>query len=462
MSNFVSLYTGLTAIRAAQTGLDTASHNVANVNTAGYTRQRVDLASRAPFYSFAGPVGTGVDVAGIARTRDAFLDARFRTVTAESTWHGTTTELLTRTEAVLAEPDNGVSDQLGALWDAFEDLGSDPADGAARQQVVSTLGLLAARVRAVAVGWDQLAEDTTRRLQGAVEEANDLLVQVADLNRRIGDMGLRDGHPNDLDDQRDLALDRLAGLLGAVVSPQEDGSVRVTLPRTDGPGEVALVDGVVAQALALEGKAITVDDGGGPVEVAGRGETFALQEWLVSALPGRQARLEVFVADLADALNGRHADGFDGYGDAGGDLLTLDPDAAAPTLRVAESVATDPRRLAAASQRPVAAHDGRNAERLAALRTDKLDGAATLDDRVTQQVVDLAAAVANSRRAADAQSSLAVAATTARQSVHGVSIDEEMVSVVSHQRALEAASRVMTAVDQALDTLVNRTGVVGR
>ena len=117
-----------------------------------------------------GPVGTGVDVAGITRIRDAFLDARYRTVTAELARHDTAYQLAGRVESVLGEPDNGLTAQLGALWDAFEDLALDPADGAARQAVVSQLSAFAARTQAVATGLDQLGSDVTAEQQAAAQQ----------------------------------------------------------------------------------------------------------------------------------------------------------------------------------------------------------------------------------------------------------------------------------------------------
>lgn len=462
MSSFVGLHTALSGLRAGQAGLDTATHNVANAHTPGYTRQRLDLQTRNPYFSPVGPVGTGVDVQGISRVRDAFLDARVRAVSAEFASSDTNAQLLRRAESVLGEPDTGLTAPLGAIWDSFEDLAMDPAEGASRQQVISALEAFTARVRGVAGGWDQLAVDTTRRLDGTVQEVNDLLTQVADLNRRIGDVSLRAGTPNDLLDQRDLAIDRLAAALGATVTTGTDGMVKVELPTTDG-ATVALVEGATARALSLAGEQVRVDVDGAPVAVRSGGEVGAMQTFLSRTLPERHAALDALMADLAGALNAQHAAGYDAEGNPGGDLLTFDAaTGAARSLRVPADLAADPRRIAAASAEPVATHDGRNAEALAALRTARADGQATFDGRLDAFVVDLASRVSTAGAAADAQASLSMAAANARSQTHAVSLDEEMVGVVAYQRMLEAASRVMTAVDQSLDVLINRTGIVGR
>lgn len=461
MSGFVGLHTALTGIRAAQVGLDTASHNVANAHTPGYTRQRVDLASRPPWQSPVGPVGTGVDVTGIGRLRDAFLDQRARLTAASAAGSGLRADLLDRAERLLGEPDHGVTAELTKLWDSFEDLANTPADSAARRGVVTSLQSVSARIRAVATAWDELAADTATRGETSVAEANDALNRIAALNDAVASATARGESPGDLQDERDLLADRLATLLGVTVRTDADGALAVHLD-----GE-QLVDGTVASTLALGGAPtyeLTTDAG---VTVTPGGEVGAVQQVLTVDLPALSGELDALAVDLADAVNTVHAGGWTtdpatGTDIPGGELLryTAGPGAAA-TLAAATEVVDDPRLLAPAAATPVAAHDGRTAAALAALR-DTAVGGSTIDERARQLTVGLAADVAAAGRTATADDGVRLAAAQARQSAHGVSLDEEMVSLVQHQRALEAASRVMTAVDQALDVLVNRTGLVGR
>ncbi|HEY8339183.1 MAG TPA: flagellar hook-associated protein FlgK, partial [Egibacteraceae bacterium] len=214
MSNFASLHTALTGLRASQVGLDTASHNIANANTVGFTRQRVVLTARPAYQSLVGPIGTGVQVSDIARTRDQFLDARVRAASASSANAGTTAELLGKLEDVLAEPENGITVELTELWAAFEDLGLDPSNAGARRQVISSLEALANRINTIDAGWAQLGADTEQRLAVAVDQVNDLLRDVAQLNQDIAATLAREGTPNDLLDARDVAIDELSRMLG--------------------------------------------------------------------------------------------------------------------------------------------------------------------------------------------------------------------------------------------------------
>jgi flagellar hook-associated protein 1 FlgK len=449
VSNFLSLNTALTGLRAAQVGMDTASHNVANANTVGFTRQRVNYVTRPAYASPVGPVGMGADVANITRTRDAFLDARVRSSGAVAGEFALHAELMGRLEGVLGEPENGVSGELSELWASFEDLALSPDDAAARRQVLSALGSLTARMRTVASVWDRLANDTGTRMDVTVEGVNDVLARVAALNKAIPDTLVREGTPNDLHDERDLLIDQLSSQLGVGVTYETDGTVTVQLDGVD------LVRGLTAARLQVQPDHRLSD---GTTVMNPGGELAAVRRFLEADLPATRGQLDALAFALGEALNAQHAQGLTTVGAAGAPLVA--GHASAATIAVALS---DPTGLAAGQgPAPVARHDGRNATALADLRTTPQSSGATIDEQLRELATGLGRDVAASTRAADAQEAIATAATIARQNVHGVSLDEEMVALMQFQRSLEAASRVMTAVDQALDVLINRTGLVGR
>lgn len=452
MSLFVGLNTGLTAIRAARAGLDTATHNIANAHTPGYTRQRVELVGATPFQSPNGPIGTGVEIQRIARLRDQFLDARMRTTSADFARLDTRAELLGNLEGATGEPSNGITTELTGLWDAFEDFALDPSDPAVRRQVLNQLDATAAAIRSVSTAWTQLGADTARRRDEGVLEVNDLLAQIADINVEVANADPK-RVSNDLLDRRDAMADRVAELTGATATLQTDGTLSLQVAGT------SLVTGSTAATLAVNGPDLEV--GGTVVTPAISGEVGALHAFVTVDLPARVGALDTFVETFADAVNTQHAAGYRADGSAGGPLFSYTPGAASATIGL---VVSAPEELAAAGSAPggvPGSHDGENAQRLADLRTTAVGGS-TLDARMNALVVDLGSQVAGANRAAEAAGDLAVAAQIARQSQHGVSLDEEMVDTVRYQRQLEAASRVMTAIDEALDVLVNRVGVVGR
>jgi flagellar hook-associated protein 1 FlgK len=452
MSHMVGLNTALTGIHAAQAGLNTVSHNIANAHTTGYTRQRVNQTTRLPWESPIGAIGTGT-AASVGRTRDAFLDARARATLASSGYTGRFSELLARTEGVLNEPDAGISTELGALWNSFEDLAATPDNVAARLQVQAALSATVGRIRTISQQWDRLSSDTATDLAVSVTEANDMLAELAELNRVIPRSGFKEGasQPSDLLDQRDILIDRLSASLGTTASYEADGTVTLRL------GGTAVVEGVTAKTLTSDANSDVYADG---VAVDVGGEAAAMQDFVQTELPARRAALDAVVVTLADGLNFQHSQGYRRDGAAGGALLSYGGPSASATLTVAIGAPGD---IAAAQFASAAAHDGGNAQALAALRsTPPSGGTQTVDDALRAMVIGLATGVASAKRIADSQDSLNVGAGIARQSAHGVSLDEEMVDLVKYQRALEAASRVMTAIDEALNKLVNNTGLVGR
>lgn len=452
MSDFLTLHTALSGILASRAGVETASHNVANAQSDGYTRQRVEQRSRsvgheAPY----GRVGTGAGIEGISRSRERFLDMRVRAGLGTMAGLEARTALLTRVEDALAEPDMGVGAALSATWGALEEMSLDPSDPAARRNVLANLENLTARIRTISAAWSQVGEDGLMSLGHHTNEVNQLLQEVAGINDAIR-RSTSLSPPNDLYDRRDSALDRLAELVGAVSVESENGMVRVSVQG------VGLVDGNDARSLVLDPGTGEVIHPSGVVLPVG-GEMAAIQDFLGDDLVARQTDLEDFVDSLITSLNDRHADGWRSDTDAGGDLLTVGSTAANLTVAI-----TDPDLLAASSQQgpPFPVHNGENAGWLAELRDDPVSGGQSLGQIWRTMVTDIGVSVQSSADAATAQGGLVDAAQLARQGAHGVSVDEEMVSLVQFQHAYSAAARVMSAVDELLDVLITRTGMVGR
>lgn len=455
MSDFISLYTAFSGLTAAQAGINTTSHNIANAATPGFTRQRIDLSSRMPYHQRFGITGQGVDVEQISRVRVAGLDTQVRTSASAQGRLDVLSNLLAGTEALMGEPNEGITAGMGGLWAAFDELSLDPPNSAARRNIISALEAVTTNIRNVAQKWELEAHSASNLLDDYVGETNSMLHEVAELNRLILSTSQDSGLPNDLLDQRDVLLDELANIAGVTVTTMDNGAARVSL---DG---LSLVSDTMVSPLTYDHGTHSITHSSG-AEVAVGGELAGFQSYLQNELPGFQGQLNTFVADLATALNGQHALGFTPDGTPGGALLTFIAGSEARSLTVAVS---DASQLAAAgSGAPVADYDGINVEALSALRHALAaeGGTANLDDSIRSLVSHVGELTAAATYGAESQNAMTAAAENARMQTHGVSIDEEMVNLITYQRAYEAAARVMTAVDESLDTLINRTGVVGR
>lgn len=456
MSNFVSLSTALSALRSAQTGIDVAAHNISNANTAGYTRQRVNLAASSPIQMQIGSMGTGVTVEGINRIRDTFLDMRLHASNSNLGALEVKADLLARTESLLGEPEFGITKELNEVWAAFDELSLRPTDKSVRLAVLTALDTLAGRTRTVSASLSALGADVGLQLKDAVAKANDELTQLADLNRSIASIqGGGDGVPNDLLDRRDVLVDSLSRTLGVTSTYAEDGSVKVNLSGFD------LVSGPRVNLLSLQPDNTIQHTTGTTLTTGGR--IRGLQDYVAAGtgvLAGVQARMESFVNELVTQINTQHDAGIDANGNSplGPPAVNLLLTGTAATLAVGF---TDPNLLAAATP-GAGGLDGTNALALGTLRTVPITGRPLVDEEVRGMITDLGAQVASARRQAAAEEGLNAAASAARRDHSAVSLDEEMVALMTFQRSYEAAARVATAVDEAISTVINRLGLVGR
>jgi len=440
----VGLYSALSGLQAAQLGLEVTSDNIANASSPNHTRLSLLLASRATSRLPFGEVGRGVDVEGIVRNRDTFLDSRVRTHLAAFSHLDTRSEILGRMEAASGEPYQGMTGALDDLWNAFEDLANDPPSSATRTTVIAALEELTNRIRSTATAWNTMERDAAIELGHRVDELNDLVGQVAELNVMVSEAG--DHPPPGLLDRRDALLDRMSELAGVTISDPGDGSARVSLNGT------ALVDQGTATSLTLDTGDYSVSVGSYDVEVAGL--IAGYQSVLTTDLPSLRTALNDFTEELATELNAAHAAGYTPSGASGGPLLSFVAGAAADSVSVAIS---DPSDLAAAGSSAAAEYDGENAQALADLRTALVasGGSASLPDELRALVLSLGAAASNARTSTEAQAELAVAAEEARLNAHGVSLDEEMVMLSQYQRSYEAAARVISTIDEMMETLIN-------
>ncbi len=235
-------------LHAAQAGLATTSHNIANVHTAAFSRQQAVQSTPLPAYTGSGFFGAGVSVATVRRVYSEFLEVELRASLARS---AAARELRTQLRALddlLADPAAGLAPALGEFFAAANAVAAHPADAASRQAMLSAAGALAARFQALDARFEAQREAIGRQLGDAVAAVNAYASRIADLNQRILYASAQGGAtraPNDLLDQRDALLRELNREVGARALAQSDGTVNVFLS-----GGQALVVGTRAYALA--------------------------------------------------------------------------------------------------------------------------------------------------------------------------------------------------------------------
>ncbi len=467
MSGFSTLNTGVSGLSAAQRAMDIAGQNVVNANTDGYSRQRVDLATAgttvsATFFTGNQPVLSGVSVEAITRIRDTFLESMRASAGGRQSALTAETSTLTAAQQLLSEPTGtGLQSTLDAFYSSWHDLALTPTDNAAGAVVLQ---------RGVAVT-DQLhsltsnlsAEWTTAHtaLANVVSQANQAASDLATLNAQIHASSVSGQSANDLLDRRDTLVRQLASLVGAQSQPADDGQVSVSV------GGVTIVAGSEAQQLTLAGApdiASAATDpptlmwGSTPVPVDS-GSAAGYLAAVKTDLPAMKGQIDAVAVALRDAVNSVHQTGYTSAGTTNTDFFS-GTDAA--TLQV---VPTAPGDLAVAAAAGVV--DGSVAASIGDLASDStssaaLGGSPGASEQWRQLTTALGVQVQSLQSASSVQDSVVAAADDAVQSSAGVNLDEEMTNMLLYQRAYEASARVITAVDGMLDTLINKTGLVGR
>ena len=244
ISTFMGLQTSLRGLLAEQRSLDVTSHNVANANTEGYSRQEATLQTADPLgLPPVGQLGTGVDVTGYKRIRDSFLDLQYRAQSMQVGAGTTRADGLDQVELRLGEPgDNGISARLNSFWGSWADLANSPESGAARQALIEDARTLVSSINSLDSGLQTVATQSAEELTSLTGNGGELQQmgrELAGLNAAIRDAQAVGGQPNDLLDRRDLLLDKLSGLAQVSVADNGSGSIRVTL----GGAATPLVDG---------------------------------------------------------------------------------------------------------------------------------------------------------------------------------------------------------------------------
>ncbi len=454
---FSSFNTALGALHYNRALMDVASSNIANSTTEGYARRRVEgetVSSVGQPAMYARPKSPtteeGVQATNVSRVTDEFINSRARFEHGQNSYLSLQSSVLSRFESSIGEPgDNGVSAALNDFRTGWHDLANSPDSAAARSQVLNRATTLAQSIQAQMRNVAQEESDQLVRLEALVSEVNTLAGDLAETNRSIAVAGFSGTDANLLLDQRDQLAMRLAELTGAVATRRGDNGFDVSV------NGVSLVSGSTAGTFVLAAGAtggpvsFAVETGGAAVAVAAglRGEVGATADLLNVTLPNYRDGLAAVVSGLVDGVNAQHERGYDLAGTQGGEFFAVD---ATGNLVV---VITDPDQVAA-SLEPDGRYDGSNATTLA--KTGEVE------DAYRRLVNGLGSNVASVKRLSTNQQALTAQVDGTRDQLSGVSTDEELVNLVAAQRSYEAVSRVMTSLDEMLETLINRMGVVGR
>jgi flagellar hook-associated protein 1 len=499
ISSFSGINTMTLGLEAMQAAQDTTGHNVSNANTPGYSRQTANLATMPSLklYQGGGPIqlGTGVSVASIIRARDSFVDTQYRQQNAAKNLWQSQTDTLTQVESIFTDTnDDGLQKAINNFWTSLQTLAANADDVGARTNVREMGNSLVTLIKQDTSHLRDIANDLTNQIATQVSDMNNIATQIAALNRQIVSQESGGSSANDLRDQRDLLVDKLSAITDVQTSEDKSGSVSVSV------AGVMLVQGDTAEALTLKsgnnstynfetstatqanGLSGTLNFSGGSLASA-----FQLRDQTVVSYMDKLNNMAKF---LMQDFNTQHKAGQDNtltspainfFGATGTDYtdsanFPLPYSAANPVtpdwidaLQVNQTFYSTAGldKIAASAAGALGTADGSNALKLSDTLYNAPSspptpanalGNVSLRDYYNSMIGTLGVQSQQAKNMNDNQGVLLSSTTNWRETVSGVSTDEEMSNMIRFQKAYGAAANVLSTMNAMLDTLINHTG----
>ena len=330
MSDLLSI--GSSGVAAYQRALTTVSNNISNVGTEGYVRQETQLAENMPRQQGRVYLGTGVNVAGINRAYDQFLEQNLRNSTSELNTQGPMVNYANRVVDIMGSDTVGLNNSLDKFFATARSLSVDPSSIVLRQQFLRDADGLAAGFRELSNQMTTVDTETRDAINARVADINTLAGQIATVNKQMAKHPLASRQPPDLLDQRDLLLTKLSKLVKINVTTAQNGAADISIGTVASAGKIVVGDRSTTLMARFDEKdlsrvAIVLDPYAKyPSEVAGvsSGELGGLMGFREQVLQPSFEALDNLATMVSGELNQIHANGIDLDGEVGKPLFTID------------------------------------------------------------------------------------------------------------------------------------------
>ncbi len=429
-----NLHSARTGMSVSQASIQTTSHNINNINTPGYSRQRVEQSTKSaysnPGYNSSmgpGQIGTGVQATDVIRIRNTFYDFQYR---SESHNYGETSikyQHYTNMEKIFNEPsDSAISASISDFFSSWQELSKNPNDTGAKDVVIQNAKYLSTNISNVKEKLDKLSTQAEKKLNDDVSEINDMINQIRGLNKEIKLIEGSGKTPNDLMDQRDIVIDELSHKLNIensevqkLINEKLENGTEVTLDELKNIGDVS---GEIQGSLDMIDKISEY--------------TSDLKEFAKGLTKG-----------VNNVMNGRDFD--DNNVQATDQQLFIFNENGDPIIKANEDLVNNPKNLIMTAQK---------AENMYKLKDAKItiDGEnITIGNYYNNIVQKLGNETKEVIRNESNQSKLLGEIDNLRLNVSGVSLDEEMVNLIQFQHSYNASAKVISTIDSLLDVVVN-------
>ena len=451
---------GKSALFTAQQAISVAGHNIANVNTPGYSRQHVTLAENRPENGSPGQIGTGVHAESIRRSLDSFVDEQLLASRERLGQFTASNNVLARLEPLFGDANNqGIGAGLNEFFGALQDVATNPNDLSARTVFLSKATALAGRFNQSAADLIAAQESIDRQVGQTITDVNQLTSHIAGLNTKIAAAESSGQQANDLRDERGVALANLGELIE--ISSIEDATGQLTV--FAGRGQVLVDKERTYQLVGVPDLGnnglldVHYDAGTGPTTnltpVIQSGRLKGLLGVRDQTIPSLRASLDTLASEVVTQVNQQHRLGFGLDGSSNQDFFT-------PIGTTASTMAVslaNIRQIAASSTAAGVPGNNANALALAGLRNRAFApfGNVTFQEYYSTIAGEFGSTVQSMEGNLKAQQILHDQLTSQRASVSGVSMDEELANLLQYQRTFEAASRMIVIADEMFQTILS-------
>ncbi len=463
MSLSFGLEVALSGLRAQQFALDVTAHNIANASTEGYRRQEAVLRPGMVIngaFSVNGPgtpkLGTGVEVVEVRRMQSSFIDGQVRTANQNVGSWDAKNQSLEQVEAIFGEPsDNGLSSVLDKFWNSWQELSASPESVPARAAVVEYGTEVSQRIGTLRSDLRNMQFNLDDQIKDDAASINRIAHEIADLNQSIGQSATGSFTPNDLMDRRDILLDELSKIVNISASGKPGSEMMLTIN-----GKI-LVQGTYVNDVQVtedsdKWSQVTWADGtsigakGGALQ--GRMET---RDTIIENYIGS---LDKLASGLVESVNATYSKGLTSDGQPAGNFFVAGTNGS--NMSVERTLIDKPRLV-------VTSYTGRQGDNVLAQDIAALKDARNIDgDTANSFYIGLVSQIGSLARESKSTSSVQGLSleqlSNQRESVSGVSLDEEMLNMIKYQKAYAACARMVTTIDEMIDVVINRLGTVGR
>jgi len=453
------------AMRVARSGAEVSGNNLANAANPAYARQRIKLNSSVTIPTEKGPQGSGAEVARLESIRDKVLDKSIISEKSISQYLDSKQVYLRRAEANLGQTvdsrsidsgggAHGISEGMTELFNSFQSLSVSPTSTAERQIVVFNAQKIADKFNTIDRRLSDLRTGINAEVEDLVTSVNSKLKAVANIAVNLGNIEIVEGSANEVRDSLQSSLEELAEFVNISTATNDDGELNVFID-----GVQMITDNIMTNSVDLHtdtnGMHTMAEQVAGNVMNLKSGYLKGLIDARDTSIVDLQTKINTLATQLITEVNTLHRSGYDLNGNTGQDLFT---GTGAADVGVNTNIVSDPRQLQGSSS---ASESSNNdvIRSIAALSTTALAGlnGMTFSEHYGNTISRFGQEISLTTAQLDDQKAVQKMLEKQRESIMGVSVDEEVANLVVYQRAFQASARLLTTMDNLMKDVLNLT-----